>query len=60
MTYLIRYELVSRSAPSVPPQTKSYAMTVTLAVIGHKTQDDVFRNPEGLAVTNFSISEDFR
>jgi type IV secretion system protein VirB5 len=60
MTFLIRYELVSRSAPSVPPQTKSYAMTVTLAVIGHKTQDDVFRNPEGLAVTNFSISEDFR
>lgn len=60
MTYLIRYDLVSRPAAGVDPSRKSYVMTVTLTHIGHKSRDDVFSNPEGLAVTNFSISEESR
>lgn len=58
LTYLIRYELISRPGPNIAPIVKSYAMTITLTSIGHKTRDDVFRNPEGLAALNFSISED--
>lgn len=57
-TYLVRYELTSRAAANVSPVVRSFAMTVTLVQIGHKTRDDVFRNPEGLAAMNFSISED--
>lgn len=60
MTYLVRYELVSRPAPGVATSTRAYAMTITLTHIGHKTRDDVFSNPEGLAVLNFSISEEAR
>ncbi|WP_234265141.1 type IV secretion system protein [Hydrogenophaga sp. NFH-34] len=60
MTYLIRYELLSRPAPGIDPQTKSYAMTVTLTHVGHKSRDDVFSNPEGLTVLNFSVSEEAR
>lgn len=57
-TYLIRYELTSRPAANVAPIVKTYAMTITLANVGHRTRDDVFRNPAGLAAMNFSISED--
>lgn len=57
-TYLVRYELTSRPAANVAPLVKSYAMTITLANIGHKTREDVFLNPAGLAAMNFSISED--
>lgn len=58
MTFLIRYDLLSRPAAGVAPEIKSYAITVTLTHIGHKSRDDVFINPEGLAVLNFSISEE--
>lgn len=57
-TYLIRYELISRIVPNAQPEKKSYSMSISLTNIGHKTRDDVFRNPEGLAALNFSISED--
>lgn len=57
-TYLIRYELISRIVPNAQPEKKSYSMSISLTSIGHKTRDDVFRNPEGLAALNFSISED--
>lgn len=60
MTYLIRYELTSRPGPNIAPIPKRYAMTITLTAIGHKTRDDVFRNREGLAALNFSISEDIK
>jgi len=58
MTYLVRYDLVSRPAPGATVERKSYAATVTLASVGHATRDDVFNNPEGLAVTNLSIAEE--
>lgn len=58
MTYLVRFETISRPAPGVTVQRASYAATVTLVHIGHKTRDDVFRNPEGLAVSSFSVSEE--
>lgn len=57
-TYLIRYDLISRVAPSAPPSIKSYSMTISLVNVGHQTREDVFRNPEGLATTNFSLSEE--
>lgn len=57
-TYLVRYELTSRIAPSAQPEKKSYSMTISLTNVGHATREDVFRNPEGLAALNFSISED--
>lgn len=60
MTYLIRYDLTSRPGPNIAPIVKSYAMTITLTNAGHKNRDDVFRNPEGLAALNFSISEDIK
>ena len=46
--------------PSNVNNVKSYAMTITLTNAGHKNRDDVFRNPEGLAALNFSISEDIK
>lgn len=58
MTYLVRYDLTSRPGPNIAPVVKSYAMSITLTNVGHKSRDDVFRNPEGLAALNFSISED--
>jgi type IV secretion system protein VirB5 len=58
MTYLVRYDLVSRPAPGTTVERKSFAATVTLASVGHSTRDDVFNNPEGLAVSNLSISEE--
>ena len=57
-TYLVRYELISRIAPNATSTTKAFAMTVTLTNIGHKTREDVFKNPEGLAALNFSLSEE--
>ena len=57
-TYLVRYDLVSRPAPGVPAERRTFAATINLAIVGHQSQDDVFRNPEGLAITNFSISEE--
>ena len=55
-TYLIRYDLVSRSAPTAPAVTNSFAMTITVAPVGHQSREDVFANPAGLAATNFSLS----
>lgn len=57
-TYLVRYDLVSRVAPSASASTRSFAITITLANIGYKTREDVFNNPAGLAALNFSLSED--
>lgn len=57
-TYLVRYDLVSRVAPSANATTRSFAITITVANIGYKTREDVFNNPAGLAATNFSLSED--
>jgi type IV secretory pathway TrbF-like protein len=57
-TYLVRYELISRIAPNAASSTKAFAMTVTLTHLGHKTREDVFKNPEGLAALNFSLSEE--
>lgn len=58
MTYIVRYDLVTRSGPGASPIRQSYVATLSLAVVGHRNRDDVFRNPEGLAVSNFSISEE--
>lgn|GEM_PF-3040844 len=60
MTYLIRYDLINRPGPGITAETRSYAMTLSLAHVGHKSRDDVFNNPEGLTVLNFSISEEKR
>lgn len=60
MTYLVRYELTTRPGPNIAPVAKAYAMTITLTSVGHNSRDDVFRNPSGLAVMNFSISEDIK
>lgn len=55
---LIRYSLTSRSAPGAPKVVKSYAMTVTLATVKQYSREDVLRNPTGLAVQSFNISEE--
>lgn len=57
-TFLVRYDLVSRPAPNSQAVTNSFAMTITLAQVAHKTRDDVFFNPAGLVAVNFSISDE--
>lgn len=55
---LLRYSLTSRPAPGAPKVVKSYAMTITLATVKPRSRDEVVSNPSGLAVQNFSISEE--
>lgn len=57
-TYLVRYDLISRSAPNAASVTHSFAMTITVAQTEHKTREDVFFNPAGLVAMNFSISDE--
>jgi type IV secretory pathway TrbF-like protein len=56
MTYIVRYEITSRPSPGSYPEKTTYAATINLVNVGHKTREDVFRNPEGLAVSGFSVS----
>lgn len=58
MTYLVRYELINRPAPGGQVERATYAATVTLTTVGHRNRNDVFSNPEGLAVSSFSISQE--
>lgn len=57
-TWLVRYDLISRPGPGVIEDTRSYAMTVTMAFTGHRTKDDVFNNPAGLTAQSFSLSDE--
>lgn len=57
-TFLVRYDLISRPASNTQAVTNSFAMTITLAQVGHKTREDVFFNPAGLVAVNFSISDE--
>jgi type IV secretion system protein VirB5 len=49
-------EFTSRPSPGSFPEKTTYAATINLVNVGHKTREDVFRNPEGLAVSGFSVS----
>lgn len=55
---LLRYSLISRSGPGAPKVVKSYVLTATLATVKQETREDVLRNPTGLAVQSFNISEE--
>jgi len=57
-TFLVRYELTDRSHQGATPQVRRFAMTITLTSVGHRTIDDVYANPSGLAAVSFSISEE--
>lgn len=56
MSFIVRYEITSRPSPGASPTKATYAATINLINIGHKTREDVFKNPEGLAVSGFSVS----
>ena len=55
---LVRYTLTSRGGQGSSKVVKSYALTATLATIKPETREDVLRNPTGLAVQSFNISEE--
>ena len=55
---LIRYTLTSRPNPGSPKSAKTFAMTVTLNYLKPKTREEVVRNPSGLVVQTFNISEE--
>ena len=55
---LIRYTLTSRPSPGAPKTLKTFAMTVTLNYVKPKTREEVVRNPSGLVVQTFNISEE--
>lgn len=56
--FLVRFKLTSRPRPGATPEVRSYAMTISIAQIKPATREDVFRNPSGLVVTNFSLAEE--
>lgn len=55
---LVRYTLTSRVGPGSSKTVKSYALTATLATVKQETREDVLKNPTGLAVQSFNISEE--
>jgi len=54
---LIRYTLTSRQGMGAK-ETKAYAMTVNLGSIKQESIEQALSNPAGLAVSNFSVSEE--
>lgn len=55
---LIRFNLTSRSAPGVTPEEKSYAITINFVMVKPKTQEEALRNPGGIYVSSFNLSQE--
>lgn len=56
---LIRFRTITRLAPTAPPRTTTYALTVTFTRIKPRTRADVLKNPAGLYITSFNPTEEF-
>lgn len=55
---LLRFRTVSRTSPRSQPVTVTYAMTVTFSRIKPTTRAAVMKNPAGLYITNFNLTEE--
>lgn len=53
---LLRFKTITRKGEDVT--TSYYAMTITFTQIKPKTREQVIRNPAGLFITNFNITEE--
>lgn len=55
---LIRFRLVSRQNAGAPPETKVFALTANFSMTTPKTQQDAIKNPAGIYITSFNLSEE--
>lgn len=55
---LIRFKLTSRATPGSTPEIKTFAITTNFIITPPKTQLEALRNPAGIFITSFNLSEE--
>jgi type IV secretory pathway component VirB8 len=55
---LLRFRTIERLSPESKPKIVTYAMTISFTRVKPTTRADVMKNPAGLFVTNFNLTEE--
>lgn len=55
---LLRFRTITRLSPESQPMITTYAMTVSFTRVKPTTRAEVMKNPAGLFITNFNLTEE--
>lgn len=55
---LLRFRTISRLTPESQPTVVTYAMTISFTRVKPTTRAEVMKNPAGLFITNFNLTEE--